>query len=736
MSDFVRLPPRGGGRGRGNHGGRHHGGGRRGGWRGRGGNQHQYGRGWHGGGGGGRSSAYRGRGGGGRGGRGRGGRSQNNSAANVNFNADAAMIQEITPPPRPGTERPSRTLRIAIQGCCHGSLDSIYSTLQARSGPPIDLLLCCGDFQAIRNLADLETIAVPAKYRDLGTFWRYYSGQRIAPITTIFIGGNHEASGYLQELFYGGWVAPNIYYLGAAGVVRFGGLRIGGISGIYKSHDFTKGRHEAPPYDRGTIRSVYHTRNVEVYRMKCLSSATDAGSTSTTSSAARRPLDIVLSHDWPRGIERFGDTAALLRKKKFFRQEVEENNLGSPANEDILNTIKPRWWFSAHLHVKFDATVRHSGEQNQYKQGSRKQPDDSASSLSGLVPSQVATSTSISEIHDAVAPKPSEEANDHSTNSTSFVGLESACPTENSVPDLADLMTRFLSLDKCLPRREHLQIINLPIPSDGASSISPPKIEYDAEWLAILRKTHNLTQHNSSYVSVPHEVVTATDEDIAEIQLRLHETHRSQEDTEEGATGQEQSAATTFTIIPENFSITVPPHGSSGSEVPSNGGAMVGNPQTDNLLNILGLDHIITVPFNGTPCQRQAQTNFVEQKSADDNEINLDDDDEEEEDGHRTGNGFHPLVDQKGGQLQEELKPTDDNEIDIDDDVEDDDLEDENEIDLDEVGGDEGVDAAQHSTREGFDTGREGVVDGLGIGLDGEEQVLPAKKARTGSIVE
>jgi len=31
---------------------------------------------------------------------------------------------------------------------------------------------------------------------------------------TIFIGGNHEASNYLQELPYGGWVAHNIYYLG------------------------------------------------------------------------------------------------------------------------------------------------------------------------------------------------------------------------------------------------------------------------------------------------------------------------------------------------------------------------------------------------------------------------------------------------------------------------------------------------------------------------------------------
>ena len=39
---------------------------------------------------------------------------------------------------------------------------------------------------------------------------------------------------------YGGWVAPNIYYLGNAGVVNFGGLRIAGLSGIYKEHDFRK----------------------------------------------------------------------------------------------------------------------------------------------------------------------------------------------------------------------------------------------------------------------------------------------------------------------------------------------------------------------------------------------------------------------------------------------------------------------------------------------------------------
>jgi hypothetical protein len=36
----------------------------------------------------------------------------------------------------------------------------------------------------------------------------------------------------------------------------------------------------------------------------------------------QQPMDIFLSHDWPRGIERFGDLRALLRVKKYFYGEV------------------------------------------------------------------------------------------------------------------------------------------------------------------------------------------------------------------------------------------------------------------------------------------------------------------------------------------------------------------------------------------------------------------------------
>ncbi len=133
---------------------------------------------------------------------------------------------------------------MAVQGCSHGSLSAIYDTVAQYSSSKstkVDLLLLCGDFQALRSQYDFPSLAVPPKYHALGTFHQYYSGERVAPVLTIVIGGNHEASNYMWELYHGGWLAENIYYMGAAGSVMVDGFRIAGASGIYKDHDHRKG---------------------------------------------------------------------------------------------------------------------------------------------------------------------------------------------------------------------------------------------------------------------------------------------------------------------------------------------------------------------------------------------------------------------------------------------------------------------------------------------------------------
>lgn len=183
------------------------------------------------------------------------------------------------------------------------------------------------------------------------SFYRFYTGQQVAPILTIFIGGNHEASNHLQELSYGGWCAPNIYYLGNAGVININGVKIAGVSGIYRNYNYRKGHYECPPFDNDTVRSVYAMRNLEVFRLQQLKPLT---------------IDIMLSHDWPQKIweygdrtKRFGKVEGLLRKKPDFKVDMDSGKLGNPPCWELLTKLKPKYWYSAHMHCRFEAKVFH-----------------------------------------------------------------------------------------------------------------------------------------------------------------------------------------------------------------------------------------------------------------------------------------------------------------------------------------------------------------------------------------
>ncbi|KAF5726288.1 lariat debranching enzyme isoform X1 [Tripterygium wilfordii] len=367
-------------------------------------------------------------------------------------------------------------MKIAVEGCMHGDLDNVYKTLQYiqdTQNTKIDLLLCCGDFQAVRNERDMESLNVPPRFREMKSFWKYYSGQEVAPIPTIFIGGNHEASNYLWELYYGGWAAPNIYFLGFAGVVKFGNVRIGGLSGIYNARHYHLGHYERPPYNECTIRSVYHVREYDVHKLMQI----------------KEPIDIFLSHDWPLGITDYGNWKQLVRHKQFFEKEIQEKTLGSKPAAQLLEKLKPPYWFSAHLHCKFSALVQH-GDGGQ--------------------------------------------------------------------------VTKFLALDKCLPGRKFLQIVEI------ESEPGPYEIQYDEEWLAITRKFNSIfptTNRNSNYGNA---------------QLDMQDCHQwvRKRLQAEGAK-------------PIEFVQTAPPYDPSNSCLNSSSSGYFRNPQTQSFLQLLELPYLL-----------------------------------------------------------------------------------------------------------------------------------------------
>ncbi|CAK40558.1 uncharacterized protein An11g00840 [Aspergillus niger] len=395
----------------------------------------------------------------------------------------------------------SSSIRVAFEGCGHGCLHDIYASVDKAAAlkgwDGVDLVIIGGDFQAVRNANDLACMSVPMKYRELGDFHEYYSGQRVAPYLTIFVGGNHEASNHMFELYYGGWVAPNIYYLGAANVIRCGPLRIAGMSGIWKGYDYRRPHFERLPYNSDDVQSIYHIRELDVRKLLQI----------------RTQVDLGLSHDWPKQVERSGDFETLFRKKLGFREDSQNGRLGSMAAKHVLDRLRPAYWFSAHLHVKFAALVQH-----------------------------------------------------------------------------AEYMTSFLALDKCLPNREFLQLLEInPISDlDGAKVERPYRLQYDKEWLAITRAFAN-----DLHLGDPNARPSADKGDVVYRPQILEEEKWVEENVVKPGK----------LVVPENFTQTAPVYDPAVPLTTEEMPMEYTNPQTTEFCELIGIEN----KFDMSDAERQAR---------------------------------------------------------------------------------------------------------------------------------
>ncbi|KAK0386576.1 hypothetical protein NLU13_6411 [Sarocladium strictum] len=495
-------------------------------------------------------------------------------------------------------------IRVAVEGCGHGTLNAIYASVaescKVRGWDGVDLLIIGGDFQSCRNASDLTVMSCPVKYRHLGDFPSYYSGDLQAPYLTIFIAGNHEASSHLWELFYGGWVAPNIYYLGAANVLRLGPLRIAGMSGIWKGFDYNKTHHERLPFNADDVKSFYHVREVDVRKLLLLQSQVDVG----------------LSHDWPRNVEDHGDSNWLFKKKPDFRTDARDGRLGNLAAKYVMDRLRPPYWFSAHMHIKFPALVKYGDEESKGKtaqaQAVSQAPPIAQPSTAGAPqetnPDEIDLDDDDDETPSTVpqpVQPPASESNTVSDELRAQLPASFAAPPPRTrttpgqpVPEaITNKEVRFLALDKCLPGRHFLQLCEIqpfdpasfkehpPLsspPADSASSASSAfvpryRLQYDPEWLSITRVFHPSLTIGDRTASPPRDLGEAE-------YLPLIAEERKWID--------ENIVSKNLLDVPFNFEQTAPPHVPGSPEIVQEGPTEWTNPQTAAFCKLLGVKNL------------------------------------------------------------------------------------------------------------------------------------------------
>lgn len=285
--------------------------------------------------------------------------------------------------------------------------------------------------------------------------------------------------------------------MGAANVLRLGPIRIAAMSGIWKGYNYNKNHHERLPYNQNDIKSMYHIREFDVRKLLQI----------------RTQVDVGISHDWPRAIEKHGNARELWRMKPDFEQESEDGTLGSLAAAYVCDRLRPSYWFSAHMHCRFAATKTYT------------KPADAATVEATAAPPQatVTESTSVTmenedeidlDMDDDAAPAPAPTPTPKPMVTTAASGepdidaLRSLLPAAFSKPPprsapgqpvpatITNTTVRFLALDKCLPGRKFLQLLDVqavsaplqaPLKPSSTAPVRHHVLSYDPEWLAITR---------------------------------------------------------------------------------------------------------------------------------------------------------------------------------------------------------------------------------------------------------
>jgi lariat debranching enzyme len=241
-------------------------------------------------------------------------------------------------------------LYFGVVGDVHGRFELMVKALRKKEEEMdvrFSFILQVGDIECHRTETDLQTMAAPSVHRVMGDFHRFYSGELTLPWPVLFIGGNHECYGWLEEAENGDHLLPNFYYVGRRAAIVIGGIRIACLSGIYREETYCSGRPPSHlfPYKSNRDWIGFSERDV------C-----DLLSLGGVARPQNDPhcIDILITHDWP---------ARLTSSREVMGDKANTNReFGNEPCRLLLERLKPRLHLCGHMHVPFRAVVTHSDQ--------------------------------------------------------------------------------------------------------------------------------------------------------------------------------------------------------------------------------------------------------------------------------------------------------------------------------------------------------------------------------------
>ncbi|MBN9683953.1 MULTISPECIES: metallophosphoesterase [unclassified Corallococcus] len=233
---------------------------------------------------------------------------------------------------------PQDSLLVAALGDIHGRFHRVEAWLDALEqarGRKVDLVLAVGDVEAFRHADDHRRKA--AKRSMPAEFAGYADGIRRMKRPLYFIGGNNEDFEALHDLPEGGELAPDVHYLGRAGLRTLGPLRVAYLSGIHAPRFIDQPLKRPTSLDTAKQAGYFRTPEVEQV-------------------AALRDVDLLLVHEWPRGIVQKARDERLAPARP-----LPSPWIGNPVTRKLVDTVHPRWVLCGHSHKPFAVTLDSHG---------------------------------------------------------------------------------------------------------------------------------------------------------------------------------------------------------------------------------------------------------------------------------------------------------------------------------------------------------------------------------------